>query len=295
MPGHSSVPLASVCAAPFLKWAGGKGDLLPQYDPLFPTGRAGTAYEPFVGSGAVFFHLRGRDFAQRYCLSDVNAELINAYVVVRDCVNDLIERLEEHARRHNREHFAAVRGLDREPGWPDAFDPVARAARLIYLNRTCYNGLWRVNRQGHFNVPMGRYRNPTILHAHLLRAASAALQGVEVRVCRFDEAVREAGSGDFVYFDPPYVPLNATSNFTSYDANGFGVEEQQALAETFRALDARGCRVMLSNSDHPLVHALYAGFSIERVQARRRINSRAERRGAISELVVRNYSEAMPT
>ncbi len=164
-----------------------------------------------------------------------------------------------------------------------------RAARLIYLNKTCYNGLWRVNSRGEFNVPMGSYDHPNILDERRLVAASHALQGVEVRSNSFAQAVAGAGAGDFVYFDPPYVPVSQTANFTGYYRGGFSADEQRALAETFRDLDTRGCRVMLSNSDVPFVRDLYADFRIETVTARRRINSDATQRGPISEVVVLNY------
>jgi len=284
-------PTDRVTAAPFLKWAGGKSQLLAQYAPFFPAERAARYFEPFVGSGAVFFHLRGRDFAGSYTLWDVNPELINVYRAVRDEVEAVIGLLAAHRDAHaadGRCHYYAVRALDRDPAWPESLPPAARAARMIYLNKTCYNGLWRVNSRGHFNVPAGRYRNPPILDAGRLRAAAAALQGVDLAACDFRAVVDEARPGDFVYFDPPYVPLSQTASFTSYAREDFGEAEQRALAEVFRALDRKGVRVMLSNADAPLVHALYRGFRIEIVQARRAINSRAARRGAISEVVVLN-------
>lgn len=281
-------------ARPFLKWAGGKRSLLKQYDPLFPAeGDADppveTYYEPFVGSAAVFFYLQGRGFAHRYALSDVNAELINIYQVVRDALDELADLLRDYQQKHSRAHYYSVRGRDRDPQWLARAGAVERAARLLYLNRTCFNGLWRVNSRGEFNVPMGHYQRPRILHEDHLRAASAALGAAELAACPFDEAVSDAGPGDFVYFDPPYVPLSETSSFTSYAADGFGYDDQARLAATFRDLDRRGCRVMLSNSDHPLVHRLYDGFRIETVRARRRINSQGDGRGPINEVVVLNY------
>jgi len=273
-------------AAPFLKWAGGKRALLDQYSPFFPE-RAATYFEPFVGSGAVFFHLRGRGFAEHYLLSDANHDLINVYRVVQDDIETLIEHLRAHRAAHNEDHYYRVRAQDRN-GY-DHLAGVDRAARMIYLNRTCYNGLWRVNRQGHFNVPMGKYRNPRIVNEHRLRAASAALRGVRLCAEDFANAVREAHPGDFVYFDPPYVPLSATASFTSYYADDFTIAEQRRLADTFRDLDRRGVQAMLSNSDHPLVWELYAGFRIERVSARRAINRDAGKRGPVSEVLVLNY------
>ena len=174
-----------------------------------------------------------------------------------------------------------------------AASDVERAARMIYLNKTCFNGLWRVNSRGQFNVPMGRYKNPAILDEPRLRAASAALQGVTLDLRDFRGIADEAGAGDFVYFDPPYVPLNQTSNFTSYAADDFKEQDQRDLAAVFFALHKRGCRVMLSNSDAPLVRELYEGIDpgvrVEEVTARRAINTDASKRGAITELVVLNY------
>ncbi|GAB4574318.1 MAG: DNA adenine methylase [Anaerolineae bacterium] len=294
MSDQPSQPAALVSrAAPFLKWAGGKTQLLAQYDPLFPTGPVERYFEPFVGSGAVFFALRRRDFARSYHLFDSNPELINVYQVVRDQVEELITLLAEHRARHaadSRAHYYAVRELDRDPDWRRTAAPVVRAARMIYLNKTCYNGLWRVNSKGQFNVPLGRYKNPPILDEDKLRAASAALQGVALAVADFRSIVDCAAAGDFVYFDPPYVPLSATANFTSYAKDDFGEQDQRDLAEVFRALDRRGCRVMLSNADAPLVHTLYADFNLRLVTARRAINSHTARRGPIAEVVVTNYA-----
>jgi DNA adenine methylase len=278
---------ASVAARPFLKWAGGKQRLLKHYKRLLPES-ARTYHEPFVGSGALFFHLRAGDFAEHYYLYDANEELVNAYLVVRDRLDALIEALDEHQRLHSADHYYQVRAWDQEAGW-EARSPVERAARLIYLNKTCYNGLWRVNRRGHFNVPLGRYRRPNILDRPRLRAASDTLQGVDVEESDFREVADRAGAGDFVYFDPPYVPLTRTANFTSYYAGGFGQAEQEALAETYRHLDGRGCRVMLSNSDTDLVRELYASYHIIPVEARRAINSQPGKRGPVSEVVVLNY------
>ena len=278
-----------ILAQPFLKWAGGKGQLLDQYAPYFPASDLRAYFEPFVGSGAVFFHLRGR--AQQfthYHLSDSNAELINCYCAVRDHVDALIARLAAHRDGHSREYYYRVRGCDRDPAWGQT--PAAeRAARMIYLNKTCYNGLWRVNRKGYFNVPIGRYKNPDILREERLRAASCVLQGVTLAPRPFEAVCDHARPGDFVYFDPPYVPLSTTSNFTSYSADSFGADEQRRLAQAFAALDRQGCRVMLSNSDTDLVHELYRSFRIEKVAARRLINSKGSRRGMVPEVVVLNY------
>jgi DNA adenine methylase len=270
---------------PFLKWAGGKGQLLDQYEVFFPTHPMRDYYEPFVGSGAVFFRLRERGLFERYHLSDVNAELITCFLAVRDHVDELITRLAEHRDQHDHDYYYRIRALDRQPDWANA-PGVERAARMIYLNKTCYNGLWRVNSKGQFNVPMGRYKNPDILNAERLRRASEALQGVEISVRNFEDV--QAGPGDFVYFDPPYHPLSQTASFTSYSADSFGPEDQRRLAEVFAALADKGCRVMLSNSDTEFVRELYQDFRIETVTARRAINSAGGKRGPVSEIVIRN-------
>jgi len=279
--------MSIAAAQPFLKWAGGKGQLLEQYERFFPAARGGRYFEPFVGSGAVFFHLRRRDLFEEYTLSDANEDLINCFRVVQQDVDALIARLEEHRRAHDKTHYYAVRALDRDPAWK-ATPPVERAARMIYLNKTCYNGLWRVNSKGHFNVPMGRYKNPDIANADRLRAASEALRGVRLEVRGFEAVKDAAAPGDFVYFDPPYHPLSATASFTSYAADDFGPDDQRRLAEVFAALDSQGCRVMLSNSDTPFVRDLYPSFRIETVCARRAINSASGKRGPVSEVVVLN-------
>lgn len=273
---------------PFLKWAGGKGQLLKQYEPFFPEMPLHGYYEPFLGSGAVFFHLRGRKLFANYHLSESNPELINCYRVVRDHIEDLIALLAEHKAQHSKERFYAVRDLDRTPHWIDT-PAVERAARMIYLNKTCFNGLWRVNSEGFFNVPIGNYKEPDILNKERLRAASKALQGVALAVADFEIVLRRAGRGDFVYLDPPYVPLSETANFTSYSPDAFGEYQQRKLALVFWELNRKGCQVMLSNSDTPLVHELYQKYRVKTVTARRAINSAKEMRGAITEVVVTNY------
>ena len=201
--------------APFLKWAGGKQRLLRQYKPYFPQADTiGHYYEPFIGSAAVFFH---QQYPQA-TLSDQNEKLIEAYQMVRDNLDQVIAALQPH--RNEAEYYYTMRAQN-----PADLAPAARAARLIFLNKTCYNGLYRENSKGEFNVPFGRYKNPKICDEARLRAASAALQGVEVRVADFSETVETAVAGDFVYFDPPYVPLSSTSNFPSYNKKGFGHKE----------------------------------------------------------------------
>ena len=264
---------------PVLKWAGGKTQLLAQYQPHFPR-RFGSYHEPFVGSGAVFFHLRPR----RARLSDVNEDLINVYRALQTDVEGLIRALDQHREQHGQEHFYAVRAQDAE-----RLPTLERAARILYLNKTCYNGLYRVNSKGLFNVPFGRYKNPNIVNEARLRAAARALEGVELQVEGFEEVLRHAGKGDFVYFDPPYQPLNATSNFTAYTRFSFGEAEQRRLAEVFAELASRKVKVLLSNSDTPLIRELYAGYRVLTVQAHRCINSKADGRRPINEVLVASF------
>jgi DNA adenine methylase len=276
MPRISRV-LAPAKAAPFLKWAGGKGRLLGQFESLFPR-RFHRYFEPFVGAGAVFFHLDPR----RAVLSDTNPDLIACYQVIRDDVDSLVDLLSRY--RHDRDFFYYVRELD-----VTELSPVQRAARMIFLNKTCFNGLWRVNRQGRFNVPFGDYKNPKILDEANLRTVSDSLRGVEIHARSFEEVLRHAQAGDFVYFDPPYHPVSATAKFTSYGADDFKPEDQKKLAWVFRALDDKGCKVMLSNSDTPFVRELYKDYRVETVHAARAINRDASKRGLVTEIVALNY------
>lgn len=267
---------------PVLKWAGGKGQLLKQYARHFPRSY-GNYYEPFVGSGAVFFHLGPNPMEKRIRLSDINQELINFYVALRDRPDELIDLLSQHKARHEPEYYYEVRGWDSA-----SLSPVERAARLMYLNKTCYNGLYRVNSKGRFNVPVGRYKNPAILPEERLRAASVAIQSVELAAEPFQAVLEHAQEGDLVYFDPPYQPLNATSKFTSYTAGNFAEQDQRRLAEVFAELDQRGVHVMLSNSSAPLIKELYKPYRPIRIQANRFINSKAAGRKKITELLVIN-------
>jgi DNA adenine methylase len=263
---------------PFLKWAGGKGRLLSQYERFLPD-RIDTYYEPFLGGGAVFFHLAER--SRRAVLGDINPELVNVYRCVRDEVEALIRHLREHQRWHCPEYYYEVRGRQR------LSSPIERAARLIYLNKTCYNGLYRENSQGHFNVPVGRYKNPAICDTGLLRSASAALQIADIQTFSFETLLeRSLSPQDFVYFDPPYHPISATSSFTGYSRYGFTAADQTRLAQVFGVLARQGRRVMLSNSDCEFIRELYQGFALHPIQAARAINSRAGQRGKISELVI---------
>jgi DNA adenine methylase len=280
----TSVPAGDPGPRPFLKWAGGKSQLLAQFQPLLPRpGSYARYFEPFVGSGALFFHLRPSAAE----LSDVNREIIDCYRAVKTCPEDVIRELVKH--EHDEEHYYKVREKD-----PRKLAVAVAAARTIYLNKTGYNGLYRVNSAGRFNVPMGRYANPGFQSPTLfatIRACSHALASARLSAGDFGDAVRAAGNGDFVYLDPPYVPVSETSDFTSYARGGFAWAEQERLAEVCRDLWRRGARIMLSNSDTASVRALYRGFRVDVVQAARSINSRGTKRGKVPEVVVRNFDE----
>jgi DNA adenine methylase len=263
-------------SAPFVKWAGGKRALLPTLTSLAPASY-GDYYEPFVGGGALFFALQ----PSRAFLNDANEELVNCYAVVRDRVDDLLTALTSH--RNTEAHFLRVRAQR-----PEDLDEVARAARLIYLNRTCFNGLYRVNRRGEFNTPYAGYRNPTLVPETSLRAASAALQGVALTAGSYLDGCSSAGRGDFVYLDPPYVPVGAFSDFRRYHREQFREEDHEELARLFKDLDARGCHVRLSNSYTPWVLDLYADWTIHEVTTRRAINSDGAGRGPVREVIVAN-------
>ena len=266
---------------PFLKWAGGKTSLLPVLLSYVPLSFA-NYHEPFLGGGALFFALYRRQQLSRAFLSDVNAELIDAYRAVKQDVEAVIRVLEEYP--YSKEFYYQLRSLD-----PTALPLPTRAARMIYLNKTGYNGLYRVNRAGKFNVPFGRYKNPNYKDFDNLRAVSAALQQAQLFCASFEIVLENARPGDFVYFDPPYDPVSKTANFTQYHVNGFGRDDQERLAEVFRELTQRGVFAMLSNADTSFIRSLYKDFYVLSVQAPRFINSKGNRRGPQPEVLVINY------
>jgi DNA adenine methylase len=274
-------------AQPFLKWAGGKAQLLEQFDRFFPE-RIERYVEPFLGGGAVFFHLQARFLAVRARLRDNNEQLVNCYRVLRDQPEALMDQLDAHLARFDQDrdrYYYLVRAGHH------LADPLERAARMIFLNKTCYNGLWRVNAKGEFNVPIGSYKKVSLYDRDNILAASAALRNADLAVKDFRDTLAEARPGDFVYIDPPYHPVSRTANFTSYTKDDFGEAEQEELAALFADAARRGARLMLSNSDTPVVRKLYREFAIRCVQARRAINSKAERRGAVSEVLVLSWAE----
>jgi DNA adenine methylase len=262
---------------PFLKWVGGKRQLLPKLLEHAPS-TFNRYFEPFVGGGALFFALSDRPGTFLATLSDTNSRLIRAYRGVRDDVDGVIERLERY--EHTEQAFYEARATP--PDGPDS----AVAAWLIYMNKTCYNGLYRVNKKGQFNVPFGRYTNPNICDEKILRECSQQLQDVVLDEGDFERSVYPACEGDFVYFDPPYIPVSVTS-FTSYTKDAFTMADHQRLAACAKKLKRRGVKVFLSNSSAPVVRALYEGFDIIEVNARRSVNSKAAGRGSVKEVIIK--------
>ena len=261
-------------AQPFLKWVGGKASLLRQLEEFFPH-EIDRYFEPFLGGGAVFFHLKHRFPDLRPFLRDGNKELINCYRMVRDRPDELMRLLDDHAkgfRADGGDYFYAIRKQH------DLTDDLARAARTIFLNKTCFNGLYRVNAKGEFNTPVGSNKNPNLYSRDNILAASDVLQAAQLEAQDFRKTVDEARRGDFIYFDPPYLPISAYSDFKRYTPDQFREADQVDLARVFRELDAKGCRVVLSNSEHPRTRELYAGFPIQVVSAPRFIKCMTNKR-----------------
>ena len=273
-----------VPARPFLKWAGGKWAIAPQIERLLPFDTRERVYrEPFVGGGAMFFALQPRQAV----LSDSLADLVTAYQIVQTHCEALITHLLQLEATHSTEQFYEIR---------DAFNTrrdaprIERAAWLVYLNKTCFNGLFRTNKEGVFNVPVGRYAKARVVDPPALRLAAAALAGAEILHARFDDLLAAAEPGDVVYLDPPYVPLSRTSNFSSYADGVFTNDDQARLASVFRQLDAKGCLLALSNSATPEVKELYKGFDMSPIIAPRAISSKVSTRGEVTELLIRNLA-----
>ena len=266
---------------PIVKWVGGKRQLMFELLKNMPA-NYNRYFEPFIGGGALFFELQ----PENAYISDMNEELIHLYSVVRDDVDGLIEDLEKH--EVSKEYFLNIRNIDRTEMF-SKLSNIERASRFIYLNRTCFNGLYRVNSQGQFNVPFGNYSNPRIIDENNLKNCSELLKNTEIKVADFSEILTKVQKGDFVYFDPPYVPLNDTSSFTSYTKAGFDIDMQFKLRDVCDELDSMGVKFMLSNSDTKLVNELYSNYEIKKVFATRAVNANADGRGKITEVLVRNY------
>lgn len=272
---------------PFVKWAGGKRQLLNEIEKRLPD-NWNTYYEPFIGGGALLVNLQNQGKISKAVISDLNGELINLYNVVKKNPDKLIDALShkefensEEAFRNLKNEFNLLTGLQG--------NNVRRAALLIYLNKHGYNGLWRVNSKGKFNVPFGRYAKRSMPTEHSILKFSNMLKHVKILNQDFEQAVKSAKKGDFVYFDPPYHPISKTANFTDYNSSGFTFDDQKRLADVFRRLDAKDVRLMLSNSKVPKIEELFDGFTIGSVEARRFINCNGEKRNGTWEILVTNY------
>lgn len=276
-------------AKPFVKWAGGKNGLINSLMPFIPK-NFNSYFEPFVGVGALFFYLKNHKIlnSKKIYLNDKNSELINAYKQIKINPNELLEELEILKKNHDKEYFYKIRNLDRNSDFY-SLSEVFRAARFIYLNKTCFNGLCRYNAKGEFNTPMGSYKNPKIYNKELIFSVHKTLKNVSIANKDFEIVSLKAKKDDFVYFDPPYFPLNKTSSFVSY-IDSFSANEQIRLYELFKMLDYEGVKVLQSNSNTDFIKELYKDFEIIEVNSKRAINCKGDKRGKITELIIKgNY------
>jgi len=276
---------------PYLKWAGGKRQLLAEIKKHIPEDLNNyTYYEPFVGAGAVFFELQ----PPKAVINDFNEQLILTYTIIKENVEDLILLLKKHMKKNNKEYFYEIRNMDRDTARFSALTDIEKAARMIFLNKTCFNGLYRVNSRGLFNVPYGRYKNPVICEDIVLRQINSYLNSNEINILNndFERAVLTANKKSFVYFDPPYHSPDK-NNFTGYQANGFDENDQERLCDVIKKMTRRGVKCLLSNSDTEYIRELYNHdiFDIITVQARRAINSNSAGRGAVNEVLIKNWKE----
>ncbi|AYJ79531.1 DNA methyltransferase [Aliarcobacter cryaerophilus ATCC 43158] len=275
---------------PFVKWVGGKRGLLSQIIPLLPK-KFNNYFEPFVGGGALFFELKNLGLLdnKEIFLFDINSELINAYNVVKNYPNQLINELETFKQKHTKEFYYEIRAWDRQNNFLQRSE-IQRASRFIYLNKTCFNGLYRVNKKNQNNVPIGNYKNPNICDYGVILSASNALQNVNILNDSYKEVLKYASKDDLVYFDPPYYPLTQTSSFTSYSEFEFLEKEQIELFDIFRSLSEKRCKVAQSNSNSKFINNVYNEYKIyEIIFANRNINSKISQRGKIQELLIRSY------
>ena len=270
-----------IIAKPFIKWAGGKRQLIKELVKLLPA-NYNRYFEPFIGGGALFFAIQPKNAY----ISDINPELINLYDVVKNDVDSLIEDLRRY--KNTEDYFYKIRNLDRKPSYKK-FSKIRKASRFIYLNKTCYNGLYRTNSKGYFNVPFGSYKNPNIIDEQNLKACSELLKKTEILSSHFLAMENKIKTGDFVYLDPPYIPINKTSSFTKYYKDDFDISEQIKLKELCDRLTKKNIYFMLSNSYSKLILNLYKQYNIKKIKATRTINSKANKRGAINELIITNY------
>lgn len=275
----------NMLVAPFLKWVGGKRQLIPIIKDFLPEDLARRTYcEPFIGGGALFFYLQPKNAI----INDYNIELVNVYRVIKEHVDELIESLRQH--KNESEYFYQIRSLDRNTLFHTLSD-IEKASRIIYLNKTCYNGLYRVNNAGEFNTPFGRYKNPNIVNEPTLRAVSNYLNKANIRIYEgdYESVLKTLPTKSFVYLDPPYHPISPTSNFTGYIQGGWTEKNQIRLKEACDNLNQRGIKFLLSNSSASFIEELYSDYIITRVKASRFINSDAEKRGPVDEFLIRNY------
>lgn len=271
--------------APFLKWVGGKRQIMSAIVKLLPPKiNTLTYYEPFVGGGALVFHLQPKTAI----INDSNPELINVYQVIKNNLAELIEDLKSH--KNDPDYFYHIRGLDRAKGFKN-LSPVKRASRVIYLNKTCFNGLYRVNNSGEFNTPFGKYKNPNIVNEPTLKAVNKYLNENEISIINVDyeEVLKSIKKGSFVYLDPPYHPLSAGSNFTGYVQGGWDMFDQIRLRECCDDLTQKGIKFLLSNSSADFIKDQYKKYNITTVKAIRAVNSDGDKRGEVDELLIRNY------
>ena len=272
---------------PFVKWAGGKRQLIPVLNNNLPKD-FGTFFEPFLGGGAMLFHMIAKSPQQKCVVSDLNSDLILTYVTIRDKVDELISSLTKHSKnyfKNSKSYYYSMR--ENEPK-----GQIEKTSRLLFLNRTCFNGLYRVNSKGKFNVPLGKYTNPNIINEENLRTVSHVLKSSKIAIkCRdFDSIIEETKKGDFVYFDPPYQPVSSTANFTSYTNRNFTTDDLHRLADLCQKLNSKGCKVLLSNSDSKDVVEMFSkDWKIEKVEANRAINSNSKKRTGHYELLIKNY------
>ncbi|WP_159583556.1 DNA adenine methylase [Streptococcus halichoeri] len=280
----------NILVAPVLKWVGGKRQLIEDISPLIPK-QISTYVEPFVGGAAILFHLQPK----KAIINDFNDELMNVYQVIKEDPNGLIKILEKHKEANSEEHYYETRALDRTSDYEN-LSKEEKAGRILYLNKTCYNGLFRVNSSGQFNAPYGKYKNPAIVNDVTIKAVSNYFNSANIKFLNGDykEALKGLRKGTFVYFDPPYMPVSSSSNFTGYTENGFGYEKQVELRDECLKLNKRGIKFLQSNSYTPEILELYSDssvFTIKVVQAKRSINSKSDKRGEISEVLIYNYEQ----
>lgn len=270
---------------PFTKWIGGKRQLLNEIEKLLPDSY-NTYYEPFVGGGALFFHLQPKNAV----INDMNSDLILSYKAIKEDLDNIVEELEHHKKHNSKDYFLNLRSYDRDERI-ESLSNTQKAARIMYMLRVCFNGMYRVNSKNQFNVPYGKYKNPKIVDEPLLENISEYLNSSNILILNedFEEVVKMCKSGDFVYFDPPYIPLNETSSFTHYTNEGFSYEDQLRLRRVFSELSKKNVYCMLSNSYSQMTLELYKEFNIHEVKAKRSINSVASKRGKISEVIITNY------